>query len=140
MAEMIEAGQQEIKLVEEAVNAEVRAIEDDDIDAYLAMLTGDAHFLPPKHVSLGGEELRAWLREFLEQWRVEWLAFRHDEIEVSGDLAFHRFSFSWRLEPKKGGQLEVSHGKGLHVLRRCEGGSWKIARKVWNSRPTPITI
>lgn len=140
MAEKSEADLQEIKRVESVTDAEVRAIEDDDIDAYLAVLTDDAHFLPPKHVSIGGDELKVFLHEFLEQWRVEWLAFRHDESEVSGDLAFHRFSFSWRLEPKKGGRLEVSHGKGLHILRRCDDGSWKIARKVWNSRPTPITI
>ena len=78
--------------------------------------------------------------EDLEQWRIEWLAFRHDETEVSGDLAFHRFSYSWRLEPKSGGQLQVAHGKGLHILRRCDDGNWKIAREVRNDRPTPITI
>jgi ketosteroid isomerase-like protein len=137
---MSEANQQEIERVDETVDVEVRAVAEDDIDAYLAVLADDVHFLPPGLASIGGDELRAWLREFLEQWRVEWLAYRHDETEVSGDLAFHRFSYSWRLEPKAGGQLQVAHGKGLHVLRRGGDGSWKIAREVWNARPTPSTI
>ena len=140
MAEKIEADQQEKQRIVSTIDAEVAAIEDDDIEGYLAVLTEDALFLPPGLPSMGGEELRTSLREFLEQWRIEWLAFRHDETEISGDLAFHRFSYSWRLEPKSGGQLQVAHGKGLHVLRRCDDGNWKIAREVRNDRPTPITI
>jgi ketosteroid isomerase-like protein len=140
VAETNEAKQQEIKRVNETVDAEVRAIEDDDIEGYLAVLAEDALFLPPGLPSMGGEELRASLREFLEQWRVEWLGFRHDETEISGELAFHRFSYSWRLEPKSGGQLQVAHGKGLHILRRCDDGNWRIAREVRNDRPTPNTI
>ena len=65
---------------------------------------------------------------------------QHDETEAVGDLAFHRFSYSWRLEPKSGGQLQVSHGKGLHILRRYGDGNWKIAREAWNDRPTPNTL
>ncbi len=140
MAERIEADEQEKQRVVSAIDAEVTAIADDDIEGYLAVLTEDAVFLPPGLPSMGGEELRVSLREFLEQWRVEWLGFRHDETEISGDLAFHRFSYSWRLEPKSGGQLQVAHGKGLHILRRCDGDSWKIAREVRNDRPTPHTI
>jgi ketosteroid isomerase-like protein len=131
---------QEKQRVESAVDAEVNAIADDDIDGYLAVLAEDALFLPPGLPSLSGEKLRAWLREFLEGWRIEWLGFHHNETEVAGDLAFHRYSYSWRLEPKTGGELQVAHGKGLHILRRAKDGSWKIAREVWNMRPTPNTI
>jgi ketosteroid isomerase-like protein len=140
LADSVDVNRQEMERVEETIDAEVRAIEDDAVDDYFALLTDDALFLPPDTASLGGDELRDWLREFLEQWRVEWLAFHHDETEVCDDLAFHRFSYSWRLEPKMGGELQVAHGKGLHLLRRGEDGSWKIAREIWNARPTPITI
>jgi ketosteroid isomerase-like protein len=131
---------QETKLVNNTIDSEVAAIEGDDIECYLSLLTDDALFLPPELPSMGGDVLRDWLRDFLEQWRVEWLAFHHDETEVYGDLAFHRFSYSWRLEPKGGGELQVAHGKGLHVLRKGGDGSWKIAREVWNARPTPTRI
>ncbi|MGA9762519.1 MAG: DUF4440 domain-containing protein [Gaiellaceae bacterium] len=126
--------------VEGAVDIELAATEDGDIERYLMLLDDDALFLPPDMPSVGGEELRAWLRSFLDNWRVEWLSFKHEEAEICGDLAFHRYSYSWRLEPKAGGQLQVSHGKGLHVLRRLPNGDWKIARKVWNGRPTPNSI
>ncbi len=132
--------QQEKQRIGSVTDAEVEAMAEDDIERYLPLLSEDALFLPPGLPSIGGEELRAWLREFLGEWRVEWLAYKHNETEVVGDLAFHRFSYSRRLEPKKGGQLEVSHGKGLHILRRSADGDWKIARETWNDRPTPNTI
>jgi ketosteroid isomerase-like protein len=132
--------QQERQLIESVIDAEVESIADDDIDRYLPLLSDDALFLPPGLPSIRGEELHAWLREFHDQWRVEWLAYHHNETEVVGDLAFHRFSFSRRLEPKSGGQLQVSHGKGLHILRRSADGEWTIARETWNDRPTPHTL
>ena len=132
--------QQERKLIESVVDAECESMADDDIDRYLELLAEDALFLPPDLPSIGGEELDAWLGEFLGQWRIEWLGYRHDETEICGDLAFHRFSYSRRLEPKRGGQLQVSHGKGLHIMRRSGDGDWKIARETWNARPTPNTI
>jgi ketosteroid isomerase-like protein len=138
--EAVELEQEELQNVNEAITEEVAAIEDDDIERYLAVLADDAVFLPPKLGSLGGEELRQWLSDFLGQWRVEWLAYKDKETEICGDLAFHRFTFSWRLEPKNGGEFHVSHRKGMHILRRLSDGSWKIAREVWNGRPTPITI
>ncbi len=140
MTKSTEAEQQKKKQVESVIDAEVATTANDDIDSYLALLTEDALFLPPGLPSIGGAELQAWLSEFLGQWRVEWLGFHHNETEVGADLAFHRFSYSWRLEPKSGGELRVSHGKGLHILRHGSDGGWKIARRVWNNRPTPNTI
>lgn len=131
---------QERKLIESAIGEEISAVEDADIDRYLAVLTDDALFLPPGLPSIGGEKLRTWLREFLDQWNVEWLGFHHNEIEIAGDIAFHRYSYSWRLEPKGGGELQVAHGKGLHILRRDPRSGWKIAREIWNDRPTPNNV
>jgi len=132
--------QQEKQRIESVIDAEVEAMADDDIDSYLPLLSEDALFLPPGLPPIRGEELHAWLREFHNQWRVEWLAYHHNETEAIGDLAFHRFSYSRRLEPKSGGQLQVSHGKGLHILRRSGDGNWTIARETWNDRPTPNTL
>jgi ketosteroid isomerase-like protein len=131
---------QERQRIESVIDAELESMADDEIERYLTLLAEDALFLPPDLPSIGGEELHAWLREFLGEWRIEWLGYRHNETEIRGDLAFHRFSYSWRLEPKRGGQLQVSHGKGLHILRRNSDGDWKIARETWNARPTPNTI
>ncbi|MGD0166128.1 MAG: nuclear transport factor 2 family protein [Gaiellaceae bacterium] len=128
------------KNVNATIDEEVEAIADSDVERYFGLLAEDALFLPPGLPSMRGDDLRAWLREFLEEWAIEWLAFRHNETEVAGDLAFHRYSYSWRVTRKTGGELTVAHGKGLHILRRDEDGSWKIARKVWNARPTPHTL
>ena len=132
--------QQERQRIEGVIDAEVEAMADGEIDRLVPLLADDALFLPPDMPSIGGAELHAWLGEFLSQWGIEWLGYRHNEIEIGRDLAFHRFSYSWRLEPKSGGQLQVSHGKGLHILRRTADGEWEIARETWNARPTPNTI
>ena len=47
MAERIESDQQEKQRVVSTIDAEVAAIEDDDIEGYLAVLTEDALFLQP---------------------------------------------------------------------------------------------
>jgi ketosteroid isomerase-like protein len=135
-----EPNQAEQKRVNATIDEEVAAIEDSDIEHYFKLLSDDALFLPPGLPSMRGDDLRAWLREFLEEWSIEWLAFRHNETEVANDLAFHRYSYSWRVTRKTGGELTVAHGKGLHILRHSADGSWKIARKVWNGRPTPHTL
>jgi ketosteroid isomerase-like protein len=92
--------QQERTRIESVIDAELESIADDEIDRLLTLLAEDALFLPPDLPSIGGEELHAWLREFLEQWRVEWLGYRHNETEIRGDLAFHRFSYSWLWSPR----------------------------------------
>lgn len=123
--------------VDAVVEGEAASIAGADIDRYLALLTDDAVFLPPDSAPYEGDELRGWLREFLHDWRVEWLEWRHDETAIEGDLAYHRFSYSWRLTSKTSDEVFVSHGKGLHVLRRGPDGAWKIAREIWNGRPPP---
>ena len=115
------------------LDQEVNAVRSGDINAYLDVLADDAKFLPPNENPKEGEELRQWLRTFLEEFSAEWLRFVHEEISLSGDLAYHRYSFSWKITPKVGGNPTVAHGKGLHIVRRRPGGAWKIVREIWNS-------
>lgn len=129
------AGVPERQRIEAAVDEEVAAMASDDIDRLLAVLADDAVFLPPNLAPKKGVELAAWLREFLAEWRIEWLAFSHDDVEEAGDLAYERFSYRWRVTPKGSGDPLVAPGKGVHVLRRESDGRWKIAREIWNSSP-----
>ncbi len=117
---------------------EVAAIRAGDIRRYLAILSDDAVFLPPNSPPIKGDDLREWLRDFVQRFVVEWLDFVHGETIVISDLAYHDYAYSWRVTPKAGGEPSVSHGKGLHVVRRQPDGVWKLVRNIWNARPAPL--
>ncbi len=117
------------------LDQEVRAVGTGDIYLYLALLTDDAVFLPPNSPEKVGAGLREWLRDFLRRFKAEWLNYAHGKTIVSGDLACHRFDYTWRITPVAGGEPVIGTGKGLHVLRRQADASWKLAYEIWNSVP-----
>lgn len=118
-----------------AIREERDALQTGDIDQYLAVLTDDAIFMPPNSLSKTGAELRSWLRGFLGAFRVEWLCFTSTETLLADEIAFHSYTYTWRVCARAGGEPTVASGKGVHLLRRQPDGSWKIAREMWNSNP-----
>jgi ketosteroid isomerase-like protein len=121
------------------IESEVKAAASGDAATYLGILDGEATFLPPNLAAKHGVDLRRWLREFLERFEVEWIDFVHENVEVAGDVAYHRYSYGWRVTPRAGGGTTVAHGKGLHILRRSPSGGWKILYEIWNASPAPDT-
>ena len=119
---------------------EAAAIETGDVPRYFALLAEDALFMPPNSLAKQGEELREWLRDFVERFHIHYLRLTHDETAVEGSLAYHRFTYGWTVTPKAGGETLTGHGKGLHILRRQPDGAWKIAREIWNAIPAPENI
>ena len=117
--------------------AETKAIEVSDLDAYLSLLTDDAVFLPQNDSAKSGDELRRWLKDFLERVAIKYAAFAHGETIVRDDLACHFYTCSWTAVAKSGGQPVRMAFKGMHILRRQPDGSWKISRSIWNNDPAP---
>ena len=115
---------------------EVAAIEAGDVDRYLALLSDDAVFMPQNVATKTGDDLRQWLRDFLDRVTIKYLQFAHGETVIRDDLACHACTCSWTAAPKSGGQPALMCFKGMHVLRRQPGGSWKISRSIWNTDPT----
>jgi ketosteroid isomerase-like protein len=131
---MTDAGS-EIQKVIAVSEQEAAAMRSGDMSEYLTILSEDAVFMPPNTLTKQGEELRQWLREFVNSNRVEWPRFEHGETIVAGDLALHEYVYTMKVTPKSGGKPAVGYGKGLHVLRREAGGAWKVLRNIWNARP-----
>ncbi len=113
---------------------ELAAMSTGNVAQYFAILAEDAVFMPPNTSAIQGPELRAWVKEFLEHFSVEWTTIAHGETVVNGNLAYHDYTYSMKSTPKAGGEPVIGHGKGLHVLRR-EAQGWKIVREVWNAVP-----
>jgi ketosteroid isomerase-like protein len=135
---MIETGTNlDCQRVLEITEEEVRAVEAGDIDAYFSLLSPDAAFMPQSATVKAGDELRAWLRDFLEHFTIKYRQFTHGETIVRDDLACHTYACSWIATPKSGGEAKLAFFKGMHVLRRQVDGSWRIARSIWNTDPAP---
>jgi len=116
--------------------AEKTAVESGDADAYLSILTDSCIFMPPNALRKEGEELRDWLRDFLVTMRADWIEYSHGHTEISGNLAWHDYSYVWRVTPRAGGEGIVGRGKGIQIYRRDPDGQWKLARNIWNSNPS----
>ncbi len=132
--------QRETERVMQAAAREAEVMRDGDMNGYLALLCDDAVFMPPNLPALKGRELRTWLLEFLDNNAIEWPRFEHGETMIAGDLAFHEYLYAMKVTPKASGQATTGFGKGMQVLRREPGGSWRILRNIWNARPADTVL
>jgi ketosteroid isomerase-like protein len=122
-------------LVIAVADEEANAISLGDAERYFAILSEDAVFMPPNSTPKAGDELRQWLRGFLNEVSVEYLNSAHGQTVVANDLAYHEYTCSWKVTPRSGGETTTAHFKGLHIVRRQSDGSWKLSRNIWNLSP-----
>ena len=129
------ASSSEIEKIIAVADQEAASMQHGNMSTYLTILCDDAVFLPPNTAAKQGEELRQWLREFVDGNTVEWPRFEHGATMIAGHLAFHEYIYTMKVTPKAGGQPATGYGKGIQVFRRERDGSWKILRNIWNARP-----
>lgn len=100
------------------------------------LFTHDAVLLEPgspavigkKAILAESEKERAENPGFLE------LSYRPDikNIQIADGWAFEWGYFDASYSESPGGEVKQFRGKGLRVLKREPGGSWKFARVMWN--------
>ncbi len=124
----------------------VRALADRELAAaaagdpsmFSAMLTADAVMMPPNEPARAGAAVLPWVQDFMAAVTVSNASYQHDEVTILGDVAIHRFSFTWTITPRAGGTPFTETGKGIHIMRRQADGTWRIAHDVWNTdAPAP---
>lgn len=130
---ILDAAAEEILRVTEE---EAKAIEAGDVEDYLSLLAPDAVFMPQNAPIKSGEQLCRWMAEFLRRTTICYQEFVHLETIVRGDLAYHAYACRWTATPRSGGEPVTTSFKGVHLLRRQQDGSWKIARSIWNTDPS----
>jgi uncharacterized protein (TIGR02246 family) len=126
----------------EAINAllnnNASVISAEDLDGWLAQFTEDAIFMNPNAETLiGVEASRMYATPVFEQFDHE-IEITIDEVEVSRDWAFARWSFTWEFTPKAGGDTKQERGKQLWIFKRQADSSWKCSHIIWN-KDTPIS-
>jgi uncharacterized protein (TIGR02246 family) len=119
------------RLFEETYASNVRS---GDVDAYVAMFTEDAFWMPP------GDADRRGVNEIAEAFGMQSISvaiepkLTAEEIQVIGNLAYVVGISLATITPKDGGQSNKVKLRIVWLLRK-EAGTWKIAREIWNSKP-----
>jgi uncharacterized protein (TIGR02246 family) len=114
------------------------AINANDAEAVLALLTDDAVYLPPHEPAVAGKAaIRPWLEGYFKAYRTHWEKEAR-ELVAAGDWAVEYAAERVTDVPVGGGEALEDVCKGLIVYRRQGDGTWKVARDMWNSdRPAP---
>ena len=89
--------------------------------------------MPPNHEALiGRQAITDDTGAMFEGMSAE-LTLSSEEVEVAGDWAFDRGSYTMKMTPKGDGEPMEEKGKYIVILQKQTDGSWKFAREVWNS-------
>ena len=111
----------------------VDAINSNDLDRLLEMLTDDVVFMAPDQPPMVGKDtLTPWLAGYYEAFETHWDKPQL-EFVVNGDWAFERYSYRSTDKPRAGGEALHGTGWGLVIFRRGVDGKWRVARDAWGS-------
>jgi benzodiazapine receptor len=121
-----------------AHQAYVTAINSNNLETLLGMLTEDVVFMGPNaRPYVGKPAVRPWVAEYLRTYRTHWDK-PVQEFVVSGDWAFERYSYTSTDTPVQGGTPLVDTGWGFLVYHHEKDGQWRVARDAWGSdHPAP---
>ena len=115
----------------------VRVINSNDIDSLASMLTDDAVFLAAGEKPMVGKAaVRAWVDGYYKAFHTTWDK-PVQELVVSGDYAFERYSYTSTDTPVGGGKPIVDTGWGFVVYRRDADGAWRVARDAFGPDHPP---
>ena len=131
--------QADVQAINKVRAAHIAALNEGDVDAWVAAFSDEGVQMPPNApANLGSESIRAWSQALLAPFRVQFTLFV-DEVRVAGGWAFERGTYKINLTPKAGGEPIQDIGKYITIYEGQPGGAWKMARDIWNSNNPPFT-
>jgi len=114
-------------------HAYVAAINSNDTDRILALMSGDIVFQVPGEPELIGQDaVRAWATGFFAGFEAQWDKNEH-ALEQSGDLAVSRYTYTARYRSRDDGTEIGEIGKGTCVYRREPSGEWLLMIDSWST-------
>jgi len=114
----------------EAFDAAVNA---GDLDAFLSLYKDDSIRMRPNEPALMGKgAISASYQLLFEQYNIE-VDNSTVEVQVFGNLAAVRGTYTVTETPKAGGEPIHDTGKWVAVRQRQPDGSWKELYAIWNS-------
>ncbi len=122
------------KAVEAAAHgAYVAAINSNDTEKLMAVLTDDIVYQAPHEAEIVGKDaVRKWVAAYFGAYQTRWektsLGFT-----VSGDWAFERYTYVSTDTDKKTGVVTGDKGKGVNIFHHDPDGKWRVAIDGWSS-------
>ena len=127
----------DIAAIEEIMDNYALGMITGDLDLWMSLYTDDIVKMPPDEPAVfGKEDLRTSMKPLFDNFTIEMVIY-NEEVQVAGDWAFARGTFTATLTPKAGGEPLYMDGKYLSIFERQADGSWKIARDCFNSNVQP---
>jgi uncharacterized protein (TIGR02246 family) len=109
------------------------AVNASDVDRCAALWTPDGVLMPPHHPRVHGHEaIVEYFRELFARSRFSF-TFTSSEIDLMGDTAMERVTYTVTAWTGRGSPPVEDAGKGIHVYQRQPDGSWKLSCDIWNS-------
>jgi len=113
--------------------AYLTAINLNDVDAFMGMVTDDIAMLGPNEKAVVGKAaVREWYTEYLKTYKTHWDKTQTEFVQA-GDWAFEQYTYQELDKPLKGGPDVTDTGKALLVFHHDADGNWRVARDAWNS-------
>ena len=121
-----------------AHEAYVTAINSNNLDSILGMLTEDVVFLSAHEpVMVGKAAVRPWVEAYLKAFKTHWEKASL-EFVVTGEWAFERYSYKSTDTSRGAGAVVQDTGWGLVIYHHYPDGKWRVARDAWSTdRPLP---
>lgn len=117
----------------EAHHAYNAAINANDLEGIMAMLTDDVVFLPPNGERVVGKDaVRAWATPYMEAYTIHWGKTQLELIE-NEPWAFEQYGYVEHDVAKDGSGTLEDTGKGVIVYHHDADGVWRVARDIWCS-------
>ncbi len=109
-----------------------------DAAALTALWTDDPVLMPQNRPAvIGKDEINALYQSVFDEYTIKGEG-ELLEVEVAGDWAFYRSTYTLTATPKAGGEPLEDSGISLFIVKRQPDGTWKIARLIANSdQPAP---
>ena len=121
----------------QAHEAYVTAINSNNLDTLLGVLTEDVVFLAPQEPAMVGKTaVRPWLEGYVKAFKTHWDK-PVQEFIVNGEWAFERYSYKSSDTPAGGGAVVEDTGWGLVIYHRDADGKWRVARDAWGTDHPP---
>lgn len=111
----------------------LNAVNASDLAGVVAVWSDEGVMMPPDQQPVSGRAaIEDYFRQLFSNARFRF-QFTSSEIQVVGDIASERVSYS--AEAWRAGAATPMHdrGKGIHIFRRLPGGGWALSVDIWNS-------
>jgi uncharacterized protein (TIGR02246 family) len=104
-----------------------------DASVFEQVAAPDVVVQPPNAKLVSGRDASVELmRQFFSKYALN-IEYTSTQIQVDGDQAFDRGSYSQTVTPKDGGAALASQGKYWWFYARADDGNWRQTRVIWTT-------